>query len=352
MGEELQARLHAHRADGSPDTPRLLALDGLRGVAVLMVVVDHAGAATDRAGAVGVTVFFVLSGFLISRLIIAAHHRGEWSMRRFIAARAVRLLPALLVMEVVVGLAWLITRRDAGEMPGQVAASTAYVMNFYIGHFEDRFLLHTWSLAVEEQFYLLWPLLLPWFLRARRPVVWLLLLVAASMLGRFALAASDHRDIAFASLPTNAFALVLGCVLALEPVRAKPGRAQRMVPAVGLGAIITITLSASLPGPPLLLPIVTAPIAMAVVMFALPGAALLEARWLRFVGRISYALYLWHFPILGLASEHVGGVSALPWLALSFLLATASTVLVEEPLRRLWRRRSSSDEAAPAARVA
>lgn len=341
----MSTSLGAHR-----DTPtrthatRLPALDGLRGVAVLMVLVDHSGllGVGRSLGSAGVTVFFVLSGFLISRVIMAARDRGDWSMRTFLAARVVRLVPALIVMQAVVAVAWFVTRGSMGELPGQMAASTAYVMNFYYGHFDARLLRHTWSLAVEEQFYLLWPLVLPWLLRARRPVIWMGVLVAASMLGRLTLAVSGHQDTAYTSLPTNAFALLLGCLLAVDPVEVKSGRLQRAVPVAAITGIVGVTLFASVPAPSILLPIAAAPLAMVALMFALPGATLLEAQWLRFVGRISYALYLWHFPVLGLADEHWGGESALPWLGLSFVLATGSTLLMEEPLRRRWRIRQAT----------
>lgn len=317
------------------------ALDGLRGIAVLMVLVDHGGLGIvgRPIGAMGVTIFFVLSGFLITHVIMTARARGEWSMPRFLMDRMVRLLPALLVMQLVVAACWFLTRGEWGDVLKEIASATFYVQNFFYHQFETDLLAHAWSLATEEQFYLIWPLLLPWLLRCRRPLPWMALLIVASMLARLLLATEGHEDLAFASLPANACALLLGCLLAVDPAKVKSGRVQQTVPVLGLVAIAAGALLMDAPALYIVLPILAAPLAMIVVMVALPGVPLLEVRWLRFTGRISYALYLWHWPVLVLADERYAGRSALPWLGLSLVLAIASTLLIEEPLRRAWRTR-------------
>ena len=135
------------------------ALDGLRGLAVALVLLDHSAVLPDPVGAFGVTVFFVLSGFLITRVIVEAREAGTWSYRRFLGNRAARLLPALVVVVVVTT---AVTREY-----GQALAALLYVQDFAHFWYDGGLLDHTWSLAVEEQFYLLWPFLLPAVARMR-----------------------------------------------------------------------------------------------------------------------------------------------------------------------------------------
>jgi len=319
---------------------RWLALDGLRGVAVLMVLVDHAGlipGAHPVLGAAGVTIFFVLSGFLITHVIVAARDRGDWSMRRFLMARVVRLLPALLTMQLVVTVWWLLAGRPFADIFWQIVSATLYLENMFPGDGGSTDLLaHTWSLATEEQFYLLWPLALPLALRTRSPMLLIVTGVLASMVARLVLG-FNGQDGTHVSLPANAFALLLGGLLVVETANVSRSRAQRAGVYVGLALICALVTT-----PLILAPIGVALVAMFVVAFALPGVPLLELGWLRFVGRISYALYLWHWPVLVLTGHVLSGVSALPALALSFVLAVASTVWLEEPVRRRWRARQTT----------
>lgn len=327
------------------DGRRWLALDGLRGLAVLMVVLAHVVLSTAPLGIAGVAIFFVLSGYLITQVILTARARGQWSLARFLAARVVRLAPALLVMVTLSVAGWLLSGGAWSETAWHAIASMLYLENIFHGQFSGPHMFsHTWSLAVEEQFYLLWPLALPFVVRARRPMLLLGGAIIVSMVVRLWLALSTHPIIEYvssASLPANAFALLVGCLLAIDPPAVRAGRVQRSVPIVGLAVILAAAIAFA-SNPPLsvvLLPILVAVVAPFVVAFALPGVPLLEVSWLRFVGRISYALYLWHFPVLVLTDQMYGGPSALPALALSFALATASTLWLEEPLRRAWRRR-------------
>lgn len=327
---------------------RWYALDGLRGIAVLMVVLGHVLLPAAPLAIAGVSVFFVLSGFLITQVILTARARGQWSLGGFLAARVVRLAPALLVMVAVSVAGWLLTGGAWSDTAWHAVAAVTYVENIFHGHFGGPHMFsHTWSLAVEEQFYLLWPLLLPFVVRARRPLLLLGGAILASMVLRLWLAMSSHPIVDYvssASLPANAFALLAGCLLAIDPPKVSAGQAQRVVPIVGLVAIIAAS-ALFISNPPLsvvLLPILVALLAPVVVACALPGVPLLEVAWLRFVGRISYALYLWHFPVLVLSDQMYGELAAVPALVLSFALATASTLWLEEPLRRRWRARHTT----------
>jgi peptidoglycan/LPS O-acetylase OafA/YrhL len=316
------------------------ALDGLRGVAVLMVVADHAGFAGQGQGgmgASGVTIFFVLSGYLITRIVLADRERGDWSMRRFLAARAVRLVPALALMVAAAVAAWLAIGGARDGLALEIVAALTYTKNIAFMHFDAGLFRHTWSLAVEEQFYLLWPLVLPLVVKLRRPILWLGLVIVASIALRIAVAAMAGAYASYPSLPTNAFALLMGCCLAIRPTRVAPGPVQRAVPVVVLAALLWFVVATGSPAAFVLVPVPVSLMAVVVLVWSLPGVPVLEVAWLRFVGRISYSLYLWHWPALLIADEKYGGLSALPVLILAGAAATGSTLLVEEPLRRRWR---------------
>jgi peptidoglycan/LPS O-acetylase OafA/YrhL len=319
------------------------ALDGLRGIAVLMVLLDHGGLSSGRAsGSAGVTLFFVLSGFLITHVIVGARAGGEWSMRRFVLARAARLVPGLFAMQVVVLTWWLLVGGSLREVAWEFVSATMYIRNLATEVGYHELLIHTWSLATEEQFYLLWPLLLPVVLRAPSPRRALVLIGLLSMGVRLFLLGVGLGPWAYMSLPANAFALLFGCAVVLGPATVRPGRPQRVLAGASLAALVSVVWV--VPGDAALffVPIFVAPIAVAVVVLSLPGVPLFELRLLRFVGRISYALYLWHWPVLVLTGGALAGTPSLPGLALSFVLATASTLVLEEPVRRRWRVRSET----------
>ena len=301
------------------------ALDGLRGVAVLIVVADHAGFLPEPAGGIGVTVFFVLSGFLITRVIVESRDGETWSMAGFVANRFVRLFPALARMVVVVSSVLLVQGFPFEEMTDRAVPALAYVQNM-----EPRMTFpvfgQTWSLGVEEQFYLLWPLVLPWVLGRRRPRLVLLTAIAASA----GLMIGSGRD----WLPMHAYALLGGCLLALMgPARSRPW----MVPVGTLGLFVAIDLAPSFDRIYVYGPLVATPAAVLLVAGATHGSRVLELPALRFVGRISYAVYLWHVPLLRLTGTTYGRADAILPVAVSFLLAVVSTLVVEEPLRQAWR---------------
>ncbi|MEP6816236.1 MAG: acyltransferase, partial [Marmoricola sp.] len=172
----------------------------------MIVLADHTGFLREPAGGIGVTVFFVLSGFLITRVIVETRENGSWSMAGFVGNRFVRLLPALVLMVAVVSAILLVRGIPVGRVAVRALPALVYVQNMAP---TLRFPVfgHTWSLGVEEQFYLLWPLALPWVLRRGRPLVVLAVAVAVSAAVEITL----PRD----WLPMHAYALLAGCALAL-----------------------------------------------------------------------------------------------------------------------------------------
>lgn len=313
---------------------RVPALDGVRGVAVLLVVAEHSDLLPPPAGALGVAVFFVLSGYLMTGLIARQRQAGDWSMLGFIGARAARLLPALLLLIV----AYVAVSAAEGVPVARVslvAASTAlFVANYARMVLPWSLLSHCWSLAVEEQFYAVWPVVMVWLLRVRRPVGWLLGAAAVSALIRLLI---EPGEFAFMSLPTNGYALLVGAALALAGRRRLP--ASLLVSGGFLLATVTIAAGPLLAYPAVFLAPIGALVGAGWVYACSSGRVrIFEIGWLRFVGRISYALYLWNSFFLGLPG--VGTPAARVMAAgLAFAVATASTVLLEEPVRRWYARR-------------
>lgn len=316
------------------------ALDGVRGLAILLVLGDHSGLLPQPIGVVGVTVFFVLSGFLITHVIAEARESGHWSMRTFMGNRAARLVPALLVTVAAISVAQMVSGVSPELVTERAAKAALYVQNFFAEGDRGGPFRHAWSLAVEEQFYLIWPLVFGWVISRRRPLRLLGWVVAVSLVARVALYVAGPHELAYALLPTNAFALLLGCMLALGRFKLHhPGRA---VLAGAVGLILTLDLAAPIPSDArwLVAPMLAAAAAACLVAGAAQGSRPLEMEQLRFAGRISYALYLWHYPLLKLTHTYGEGWSSLPVLVLSVGIATASTLWLEEPFRRWWRARS------------
>ena len=339
-------------------------VEGLRAVAVLAVVAYHAGLGWVGGGFVGVDVFYVVSGFLITGLLWEElRDTGRLRFAAFYARRARRLLPAaalVLVVTVVASSFWLSPLR-ARVVTGDAAAAALYVANYRFAlqgtdYLAERFaspIQHYWSLGVEEQFYLLWPLLLLGVFLAGRRLRWRSPAVAATVLAIVG-AASFVLSLrltfvsepwAFFSLPTRAWELAAGGVVALSArrLRRQPGAVAAALGWVGLGAILwsTVRLNAStpFPGTAALLPVggTVAVIAAGCAAPRLGPSLVLATPPMRLGGRISYSWYLWHWPLLILVPAMVGHALGLPQnlglAAASGLLAFATVKLVEDPVR-------------------
>ena len=355
-------------------------LDGLRALSIIAVLLYHGGVSWAGGGFLGVESFFVLSGFLITSLLIA-----EWNessrirLRAFWARRARRLLPALFALVCVVGIYYTLAgplKAIPGLEPGGIA-TLLYVGNwhqiatgssYFVASGPVSPLQHTWSLAIEEQFYLLWPLLLVavfWFISRRTASKRrsLAALLAATILA--ALASAGEMAILYRSglgldrvyygTDTRATGLLVGATLAIaialtprSGVRAPRSRWNEARGTVGLVALTLVLLAMHdatgesrwlFPWGLIGVDLAVAALIAAIVL--LPGsliAGLFSVRPLRAIGTISYGLYLWHFPCflwLDQSSVGVGGAALLlVRLAVTLAVALLSFIAIEQPIRR------------------
>lgn len=330
-------------------------IDGLRAVAVLPVILFHAGFSWFSGGFVGVDVFFVISGYLITSILLAEHEAGRFSIVGFYERRARRILPALvLVMACCVPLAWALMLpyqlKDFAQSLVAVATFSSNVLFWrQSGYFDteaaSKPLLHTWSLAVEEQYYLLFPLALAlcWRL-GRRALVGLLALVTLACLMLAEWGWWNHPQANFFLTPTRAWELMIGSLIAFVPAVWLQGRSlwREALALAGLAAVlVTIVLfddHTPHPSRYTLIPVLGT---AAVILFAQSGtwaARLLSWPLWVGVGLISYSAYLWHQPLFAFARLKgwgeeggwvLGGVSLL-----ALALAYASWRWVEKPFRR------------------
>lgn len=324
-------------------------VDGLRAVAVLPVILFHAGVPAFAGGYLGVDVFFVISGFLITGILARDLAAGRYSIARFYERRARRILPALAVVLlacVPFGLAWMSPPELKGLGQGIVATALSvsnvlfWLQLDYFGPDADRLaLLHTWSLGIEEQFYILFPPLLA--LLWRRPMR-LQVLAAAGLasLGAAAWIEARHPSAGFFLLPFRAWELLLGGVVAIALPR--PPRGADALSAAGLATVVAGMAMAPLGLRAGVMPNVLACAGTAAVLAcARPGAPatrLLSLPPLVGIGLVSYSAYLWHQPLLAFARIRFG--EALPTSGLvllgaaAILLAWPTWAFVERPFRR------------------
>lgn len=332
-------------------------IDGLRSIAVVPVIFFHAGFSLVAGGYVGVDVFFVISGYLITSLLIADLDAGRFSIGHFYERRIRRILPALLLMALLTApfATWYMIPDQAKDFYGSLLSVATFVSNFFFsadaGYFGaaplEKPLLHTWSLSVEEQYYLLFPLLLMTGWRYGRGIMarWIAAIAVASLL----IAELSHRlldpELAYFLTTGRAWELLLGSLLAFhgdELSRTAPRWLREFAAAAGLtmiaAAVFGFDQHTPSPGLWMLLPTLGAALVLVFARRDTLTGRLLGTWPLVAIGLVSYSAYLWHQPIFAIARilglyEPNSRLFALLAMA-SIAMGGFSYLLVERPFRR------------------
>lgn len=330
-------------------------IDGLRALAVLSVILCHAFPSLLPGGFIGVDVFFVISGYLISGIILKDLELGQFSYRKFWAHRFRRIIPALTVVLIAAWIAgWIfLPPAEYVDLGRQIAAGATYYSNILffneVGYFDTdstlKPLLHLWSLGVEEQFYLAWPILLVFYFRMNLSIGKLIGMLALFSFIWNVVRVDQHSSEVFYLLPPRLWELLAGSWIAYVHFRNKPTYSNPMASNLtswmamiffGL-SLICIDQSTAFPGYWVLMPVVSA----GLFIFAGPNGwvnqHILSSRPAVFIGLISYPLYLWHWPILVFFRR-----SGLPSndLVISLLIVAAVTLAwatwkwIEQPIRK------------------
>jgi peptidoglycan/LPS O-acetylase OafA/YrhL len=350
-------------------------IDGLRALAVLAVVAFHAGPELLPGGFVGVDVFFVISGYLITSLILRPLRVGAFSIADFYQRRVRRLYPSLtVVLAATIAAGWLLLLPSDYVRLGEAAAAGAgFVANFYFWKTTTHYfsgpsstLIHLWSLGIEEQFYLVWPLLLTGALRLRRPLIVLLGITLGSF-GFSAYWSFGHPEMAFYSPIARMWELAAGSTLAYigpfgagESGSADEGRPRGVTLPMGVPwsefatwvsaagilmiacAFVVVTSQSVFPGFWSLLPVFGTVFVIAAGPRAWPNRVLLSHRAMVAVGLMSYPLYLWHWPAIAVTRVRFPDLSRIARLAVLLCAVMASWATyryVELPIRRRRGRR-------------
>lgn len=317
------------------------ALDGLRAIAILMVVLFHAFPTAFPGGWMGVDIFFVLSGFLITTILMKERQTtGTISFRNFYARRVLRLLPeagCLFAFQFV----HAIFSPFRGPIITATLVSLFYFMNWSRAFdlFPQDVLGHMWSLSTEEQFYFVWPIILLLIVR-RSPASWTVALIAAVLIWRIVLTirgASIERT--YNGFDTHGDALLVGCLLAFVPPAAKALLGRLAWAALGIFLMSFFAVPYDALGMQTIGMTLVAAVAAILISGALLPTAfarILAIPPLVFTGRISYGWYLWHYPILLLGASH--GVPKIALIAGSYSIAVVSYFAIARPVSR-WKPR-------------
>lgn len=330
-------------------------IDGLRAIAVVSVILFHSGLELFAGGYIGVDVFFVISGYLIAKTIMADMERGTFSFADFYARRARRILPALLFVVVAcIPFAWLLLLpSDAVLFMKSVAGVVSFSSNFVFlsesGYFQKAAelnpLLHTWSLAVEEQFYIVFPLLVYGLIKSgwRYRYHFLFLLVLAGLIfAEYQLSRDQAR--AFFLLPSRAWEFLVGVLLALQLDNVISDRIRHSGAWSGAGLLLILAgvlmfdSDTAFPGLAALVPVIGAGL---VILCQSPGGVvqrILSCRLMVAIGLLSYSLYLWHQPVFAFLRHQrvIEASSALLLLVLPLVLLVSYLTwkYVEQPFRK------------------
>ena len=326
-------------------------IDGLRAVAILAVVLNHAGML--RGGFVGVDVFFVISGYLITGILQSELAAGTFSILKFYGRRIRRIFPALLVvLAACLIFGWFVLLpNEYAQLGKHIGGASLFVSNFVLwkeaGYFDNasatKPLLHLWSLGVEEQFYLIWPLLLAAAWALGRYVLGAVAALFVISLGADLFLSAPHPELSFFLPLCRFWELMAGGLLAwAESHRLGLKRGHDLIAAVGLlliAASCALFSSADIfPGWRAMLPVAGAVMILASGERAFSNRLLLAARPMVWVGLISYPLYLWHWPLLSfariLASAEPSLTVRLGAMAAAVALAWLTYVYIESPVRR------------------
>jgi peptidoglycan/LPS O-acetylase OafA/YrhL len=331
-------------------------LDGLRALAVLAVVFFHFDFPGFSGGFVGVDIFFVISGYLITSIIVGGLESETFSVSHFYERRMRRIIPAFIVMlaAAAIGAIALFPPRELAEFGYSAAAAGAFLSNIYFAHHTDYFsgpdtmmpLLHTWSLGVEEQFYILWPLLLFACFRigSRTAVCMLVVTLVIASLSYSAWGGTTKESINFYFLQSRAWELMVGAMLALGIAPAiGPRWLQEGLAVLGIAmiafAITQFSPATHFRGLWAMIPCVGALLVLWTGQQRDTATSrILSLKPLVFVGLISYSLYLWHWPIFVFAKNYAGrplssGEASL-LVVVSIAIAATSWRYIELPFRK------------------
>jgi len=336
-------------------------IDGLRAIAVSAVLLYHAFPTRLAGGFVGVDVFFVISGYLISGIILAAARQDRFSFAHFYARRIRRIFPALaIVLFSVLAVGWLrLYADDFARLGRHAAAGAAFLSNFELWNETSYFdlsadlkpLLHLWSLGIEEQFYLVWPIVLAIAARWRRGPLVATLVIGVSSFAVAILTVQNDPTAAFYAPWARFWELLAGAVIACSDDESgaqgwlawlqssRPAREGLAVAGLALIAIgfALIDRRRMFPGYWVALPVTGTALLIAVGARAWINRAILSRSVMVWLGMISYPLYLWHWPLLSFAKIVSGGALS-AWLRASLLgvsvvLAWLTYRVIERPIR-------------------
>jgi peptidoglycan/LPS O-acetylase OafA/YrhL len=333
-------------------------IDGLRALAILSVVFFHAFPKLLPGGFIGVDIFFVISGYLITSILLKDIQAGTYSIKTFYARRVRRIFPALsVVLLFCLALGWVVlTAVEYRSLGKHAAGGAGFIANFMFwkeaGYFDaagdTKPLLHLWSLGIEEQFYIVWPLLLYFFAKRSWNVLSMILVVALLSFGLNVWQVVSNPSAAFYSPLGRSWELALGAFLAYQALRPAQvltsiiERYRGLLSGLGLVMVVigfvVINESRAFPGWWALLPALGSALLIASGPHGFVNRFVLSQRIFVWVGLISFPLYLWHWPLLSfariIASETPSVDVRFVLVVLSIVLAALTYYLIEKPIRR------------------